>query len=84
MLLSAVIKFFIKGHEHLCPCITLSKIKINTAGLLLAHAHSSAHVTQKAATPLINGAGGGNQIYQVMVCLLTDYLHPVSSISVHT
>ena len=79
MLLSAVIKFFIKGHEHLCPCI-----KINTAGLLLAHAHSSAHVTQKAATPLINGAGGGNQIYQVMVCLLTDYLHPVSSISVHT
>ena len=29
--------------------------------LLLAHAHSSAHVTHKAATPLTNG--GGNQIY---------------------
>ena len=54
-------KILHNGHEHLCPCITLSKIKINTAGLLLAHAHSSAHVTHKAATSLTNG--GGNQIY---------------------
>ena len=58
MLLSAVIKFFIKGHEHLCPCITLSKIKINTAALLLAQAHSSAHVMHKTATPLTNGGTG--------------------------